>query len=258
VTLFRQQRRDFGPGEDLNSPGSDDPTEHLNAIRPASWDGTTLTFSGASGAGLPPGGAFRRPGEIDASGWDHPDELYADAEAAGLRQAIETTALAERGPGPGAGPARLRALPPPAAPVPAAPPAPVGQHDDDRIARGMARGWAHLFVLRCEFPAADVATPIPCGSAHRDEGARSFRGLRASAQAAGWHLDALGRWACPLCCQDSPGYRTLYPLTVWDPDAAEARLARDPDGEFWARAAAEHDLFRSVRDARARHAGGPR
>ena len=139
--------------------------------------------------------------------------------------------------------------------------APAGQHDDDKIARDMAHGWPHLFEVRCAYPAADSDTPIPCGAVHRDAAARSFRGLRQSAQAAGWHLDALGRWACPDCCQESPGYRTLYPVILWDPGRARGRAGfGDVGAEFWHRARAEHDLFRDVRDAarRGRHAGGPR
>ena len=284
MTLPRSRRHRSADGRrpvlDGDFPDGDrDITETLQAVRPASWDGTTITFGGASAVGLPP------------------HQVYQDAgTAAALRQAIELTAMAERGPGPtpakldgctctppsasgahkppcpwsmqqaGAPPARLRALPPP------------GQHDDDKIARDMARGWPHLFEVRCAYPAAASDTPIPCGAVHRDGTALSFRALRTSAWAAGWHLDALGRWACPGCCQESPGYRTPYPVTVWAEDAAARR------GEMWdvhvvyggepvltplgqvltvaaehvLTARAEHDLFRAVRAARARHAGSPR
>jgi hypothetical protein len=241
VTSSRFRRRSQAgrePAFDGDFGGSDDATEHLHAIRPATWDGTTITFGGASGAGLPPG------------------QVYTGADpAARVRQAIEMTALAERGP----------AVTPPAIPraLPLA---------DDKIARSMTPGWAHLFEVRCAYPATAHATPIPCDSTHRDDTARSFRALRQSAQAAGWHLDTFGRWACPACCQDSPEYRTLYPLIIWEPDAAEAAQAAaqalqnglDParalHAEFWFRAVGEHDLFRSVRDAarRGRHEGGAR
>ena len=228
-------------------PGDESITEILERVRPADYDGTTYRFTGASGAGLPPDEVYDT--SYDAGGWE-PDP------AAGLRQAIELTAMAERGPA--TPPTRLRALPPAPAPAPAAQPAPAVLHDDDKIARHLAHGWPHLFEVRCAYPAASHDTPIPCGSVHRDGTALSFRGLRASAWAAGWHLDALGRLACPRCCQDSPEYRTLYPVTVWDPDARDARLARDPDAERDARAAAEHDLFRDVRDTarHGRHATG--
>jgi hypothetical protein len=223
---FRQHRSPGGraPVFDGDFPGGDrDITEVLDR---ADWDGTTITFGGASGIGLGPYEPYPDP----------------DPDVPQLRRAIETTALAERGTGPRA---LLRALPPAA-----------GLYD--AIARDMAHGWPHLFEVRCQFPAAASDTPIPCDSVHRDPAALSFRGLRASAFAAGWHLDALGRMACPHCCQDSPAYRTLYPVITWDPDAAEAEQAGDWRAGSAYRAAAEHDLFRSVRDARARHAGGPR
>ncbi len=270
--------------------GADDPTEDitevLNAIRPAAWDGTTLTFGGASDAGLGPASVYGAP--------------VAD-EVSGVRQAIEQTGLAERrraasGPQP-----RLRAVPPvqePARPggctctPPSAsgahkPPcpwsmqqqAPAAQHDG-AIALELAEGWPHLFEVRCQFPAAASATPIPCGTVHRDEGALTFRDLRRSAFAAGWHLDAFGRFACPRCCQHNPAFRTLYPVAIWAEGAAGARgEMRDfhevyggdpvlaPDGQILTVAAehvlterAEHDLIRDVREhaRRGRHAGGAR
>ena len=42
--------------------GDRDITETLNAIRPASWDGTTITFGGASAVGLPPDQVYRQAG----------------------------------------------------------------------------------------------------------------------------------------------------------------------------------------------------
>jgi hypothetical protein len=201
--------------------------------RPADWDGTTIAWEGASDVGLPDGG-----GGYDATGWGAPPHPPAPAARTGPLE-------------------RLRTRTPAPEMLPAPPPAPDGPRS---IARGMARGWPHLFEVRCQFPAAASATPIPCGAVHRDEAAGSFRALRASAYAAGWHLDALGRMACPRCCQASPEYRTLYPVTVHSMLAAEAYVTGDLNGERGYRAAAEHGLFRDVLDTarRGRHAGGAR
>jgi hypothetical protein len=111
-------------------------------------------------------------------------------------------------------------------------------------AEATARGWPHLFTIRCGYPAAGHHTPIPCGAAHRDPAMGTFRRLRLSAQAAGWHLDAWGRWACPGC-QMSSDYRTLYPVAIW------AYEQTDPGTV----GAAEHDILRDVLDAarRGRH-----
>jgi hypothetical protein len=203
-------------------------------IPAAGWDPGPIPFDGASDTGQPPG------------------QVYDDAADA-LRQAIEMTALAGRDPAAGDG--------------------------HDTIARDMAHGWPHLFEIRCAYPAATSETPIPCDTKpHRDLTAPSFRDLGLSALAAGWHLDALGRWACPRCCQASSEYRTRRPVAVWAEGAAGRRgemwdvheayggpPVLTPGGQILTVAAehvltarAEHDLFRKVRDARARHAGMPR
>ena len=72
-----------------------------------------------------------------------------------------------------------------------------------------------------------------------------FEALRVSAYVSGWRLDAFARWACPAC-QQTPGYRTPYPVIQWDGDATEAYLAGDGQGERYHRDAAEHDLVRTV------------
>ena len=202
-----------------------DATEFLESIRPADWDGRTYEFTGASSAGLPDDG-INYDTSYDATGWE-PEPATAPLAA-------------------------LRARPPAPGMLPAA--------GFDTIARDMTHGWQHLFELRCAYPAARAETPIPCDSAHRDPAAGSFRALRRSAFAAGWHLDALGRLACPRCCQASPEYRTLYPLTVHDARAAEAYAAGDLRGEAAQRAGAEHDLFRDVHDTarHGRHEAGAR
>lgn len=168
--------------------------------------------------------------------------------------------------GAGAAPTRtawtIRAAEPPAARSrrgPALPP----YHDarDEVVGRDTAHGWPHLFKLTCQYPAADHATPIPCGRTYADHAARSFRELRLSAHAHGWHLDTLGRWACPRCCQDSPDYRTLYPVMLWDPAAYEADQGGDHTAGFWLRAAVYYSLDADVHDVasvKGRHAAGAR
>lgn len=82
----------------------------------------------------------------------------------------------------------------------------------------------------------------------------TFEALRVSAHVSGWRLDAFARWACPAC-QATPHYRAPYGVIQWDPDAAEAYLAGDRNGERAHRAAAELDLIRDVasRAGRGRH-----
>lgn len=99
-------------------------------------------------------------------------------------------------------------------------PAQAPETDRSPIAEWMASGWPHLFVIRCSYMAAPHATPIPCASVLRDPDAGSFRSLRRTAYAAGWHLDALGRMVCPRCVQESAEFMTLYPVTFWHADAA--------------------------------------
>ena len=161
-------------------------TEILERVRPADWDGTTIPFAGASDTGLPP------------------DQVYAEADpAAGLRQAIELTALAERGPG--AVPfARLRALPPPP-PVPAAgyaapatgPQAALGR---ERPAIGDA--------LAADPQWRDKLAPLPCGHCGASLGAGHTGGLERTrvigylnhlAWQAGWKFDTDLTWTCPAC-----------------------------------------------------------
>ena len=86
-----------------------------------------------------------------------------------------------------------------------------------------------------------------------------FEALRVSAYVMGWRLDAFARWACPAC-QGTPEYRTPYGVIQWDPDAADAYLGHDRQGEARHRAAAELDLILDVAAAVSpgpgRHAAG--
>ena len=184
--------------------------------------------------------------QIRPADWDGTTVIFAGASDAGLP-----------------GGAYPQPAPPSIAPPPDVPGTlpPAAYPDNfDPMARVMARGWPRLFEIRCAYLAAACDTPIPCAAVHRDDSAPSFRDLRRSAFTTGWHLDMHGQWACPGCCQASPEYRTLYPLTVWDAEAAEARLDGDEQDEQVHRAVAEHDLFRRVLDTarRGRHAGGAR
>jgi hypothetical protein len=283
---FRRHRNPDGRRPDFTGDGRDI-TQALQDAGPPDWDGTTMPLSALrsqprytpavtpaedyrqaiahAGAepGNPPGSGYFSGIGPGAVTW-HPGQYPPD-------------------PGPAAAPlAMLRARPHgpdmfPALPGP--PPAPVGY---EVTGRETGRGWPHLFELRCAYPAALAETPIPCDSVHRDAGALSFRALRRSAQAAGWHMDRLEQWVCPRCCQVNPEYRTLYSVTLYDIQAAEAYVSGDwlgsaadwleqddcpPDSEYgeWvaaagvevaARASAEHDLFRCARDVarRGRHA----
>jgi hypothetical protein len=228
-------------------PGDRDITEIIQDAPPPDWDGTaplaalrgqpryTPAVSPADDyrqaiaqanteAGNPPGSGYHS-GTGDATTW-HPGQYPP-----GHPKSSEPH-----------GPDMFPALREPPAP----PPAPVGY---EVTGRETGQGWPHLFELHCDYPAALAETPIPCDSVHRDGTALSFRGLRRSAQAAGWHMDRLGQWVCPRCCQANPDYRGLYPVTVYDPLAAEAYLVGDPRGENRERARAELGL----RDRTLRH-----
>ena len=115
-------------------------------------------------------------------------------------------------------------LPPPPADVLGVPAQLPAIHLDPRtpISDDIARGWRYMYAIRCSYHAAPCATPIPCGTTHRDGGAMTFRALRVSAKEAGWHLDTLGRWVCPDC-QMNPEYGTLYPVAVRTPQAPTDR-----------------------------------
>lgn len=167
------------------SGARDDITEIMHELRTGECGGLTVPFAGASDAGVMPGAAT---------------EPFPAPEPRPRGQ--------------------LRAVPPPDRDVPGF--QEMRLHaDGDRVpvAEQAARGWAHLFTIRCGYPAASHDTPIPCGAEHRDPDVGTFRRLRLSAQAAGWHLDAYGRWACPAC-QMTSEYRTLYPVTFWHQDWA--------------------------------------
>ncbi|HEX5567029.1 MAG TPA: hypothetical protein VFY14_08930 [Streptomyces sp.] len=200
------------PGDDRTA------TEVLGPYRGTVHDGAGFQWQGASDVGLPP----VSPAE---------DYRRAIAQANAEAAAAPFDRLRVHGPQPDMFPA-LREPPP----VPAAP---VGY---EVTGRETAQGWSHLGELRCDYPAALAETPIPCDGVWRDHAATTFRGLRMSAQAAGWHMDRLGQWACPRCCQASPEYRTLYAVTVYDPLAAEAYVVGDLRGENRERARAELDL----------------
>lgn len=207
-------------------PGhAQDITEELARIRTATWDGTTIDFSngGASSTGLPPGAVYAAP------------------------VAEDTQPIPPLTPQP---------RPRPRDPLTGDLPLQDINPRHDTIGRDTARGWPHLTEIRCAYPAAASATPIPCDSKYTAD-APSFRDQRRAAYAAGWHLDDLGRMVCPRCARRNPGYRSLYPLTLWDPDAFTAAQAGDQDTENWFRAAAELGLLLDVRAvARAKHRAG--
>ena len=65
-----------------------------------------------------------------------------------------------------------------------------------------------------------------CTGRHVDPAALGEADARARAISAGWHVDALGRLACPRCQHTSPGFRTSRPVTLWDRNTALASAAR--------------------------------
>ncbi len=59
-----------------------------------------------------------------------------------------------------------------------------------------------------------------CISRHTHPAALGEADIRARAIGSGWCVNALGRLACPRCLQTAPGFRSLRPVALWDPDAA--------------------------------------
>jgi len=224
----RPHRRQDGrtPAFPGDFPDDDrDMTQILGPHRGTVYDGARFEWGGASSIGLPDS--------------DTPPASPADDYRQAIAQANTEAEILARARARRPAPDMFPALPPGPPPVTVRhdpPAAPVGY---EIIGRETAKGWPRLGELRCDYPAALAETPIPCDSVHRDGTALSFRDLRRSAQAAGWHMDRLGQWACPRCCQASPEYRGLYPVTVYDPLAAEAHLTGDPRGENRERARAE-------------------
>jgi hypothetical protein len=128
-----------------------------------------------------------------------------------------------------------------------------GPADPAPVAGEVARGWARIFTVTCEYPAAPGAATIPCDQEHRDDHAGTYPGLYRSAWDAGWRMDKLGLWACPGHAQDSGQYQALYPVQHWHPAAPAAREAGDYETEFRLRVAAENALLRDVHARAAKH-----
>ena len=84
----------------------------------------------------------------------------------------------------------------------------------------VANLWPGLPGVRCTRDAAPHPTPIPCGAVFHDPSARTFPALYRSAYAAGWRVDALGRWHCHPCTQTSGQFWAAWPARVWDAGAA--------------------------------------
>ncbi len=238
----RPHRRQDGrtPAFPGDFPDDDrDMTQVLGPHRGTVYDGARFEWGGASSIGLPdsdtppasPAGDYRQAiAQANAEAGNPPGSGYhsgiGDATTWHPGQYPPRHPKSSEPHGPDMFPA-LPPGPPPVTVRHDPPAAPVGY---EIIGRETAKGWPRLGELRCDYPAALAETPIPCDSVHRDGTALSFRDLRLSAQTAGWHMDRLGQWACPRCCQASPEYRGLYPVTVYDPLAAEAHVARDQRG----------------------------
>ena len=122
-------------------------------------------------------------------------------------------------------------------------------HPGDRapIAEETARGWHHMFTVRCDYPAGTSGDQaIPCDQTHRDDQAGSYPALYRSAWAAGWRMDKLRKWACPGHARFSGDYQALYPITHWHPDAAYHDQAGDAEGAHRLRVIAENTMTRDV------------
>lgn len=117
------------------------------------------------------------------------------------------------------------------------------------IAEDTARGWAHMFTVRCEYPAGTSGDQaIPCDREYRDDQAGSYPALYRSAWDNGWRYDKLRRWACPDHAKFSGDYQALYPVTHWHPDAAYHDQCGDEAGAHRLRVIAENTMTRDVLD----------
>ena len=119
--------------------------------------------------------------------------------------------------------------------------------DPAPVAETVARGFTHLFTVRCEYPNTPGELAIPCDGEYRDGQAGTYAALYRAAWDAGWRYDKLRHWACPRHAKLSGLYQALWPVTFWDPDAIESHMRRDPDGERDAIGAAELDVIGRTR-----------
>jgi hypothetical protein len=219
VTLHSFRRRPR-PVPDGDFPGDEAVTETIGRI--PDWDGTTITFGGASGTGQP-GGAYPHghfTGIGDKTAW-HPAPGYEE------RRGIT--------PAPGR---------PETVPVP--PPGPPRRPADCAIFTILADGFGLLCGMDLWRRHAD-----PEATHYRNQ----FDALRVSALRAGWLPDVYGRWCCPRCVAD-PAWAAPALPDHYHPGVGHARTAADPavSREFWeARVATGH--HRDAADAFA--AGDP-
>lgn len=107
------------------------------------------------------------------------------------------------------------------------------------IADYTAGGWSQVFTIACQYPAALVATPIPCGAVFRDETAETFTALYRAAVRAGWRPDDIGRWACAECVRGNPAYRSPRHVSLWTGRALEAQQATADGWAQWVTASDE-------------------
>ena len=241
MKLFRRKTRpEFR--DDFPDTG-ESVTDILDRVRPADYDGTTVIFEGASGAGLPDTAPLAHhlaalPGYKDA---DIPEPAARYQPAPAALPALHDTPPRDTGPFqrlPRI--ARVAQRPRPQRPA------------DEAIFAWSALIGQHIMLCG--------VCPPGRRSRHADPTAAAmpfaFEALRVSAHAAGWRLDAFGRWACPAC-QDTPAYWSPRPVTHFHPEVGRRRHAGQdvpPHAEATAIAIVEHGLLRDVTRAAAKHA----
>jgi hypothetical protein len=211
-----------------------DAAEFLDSVRPADWDGTTITFTGASGTGLP--GTMQASEEAETGilylnpGGPRTEPITRYLPAPGMLPALPA------GDGTPAEPAD-RFGRPPRTPRPADAAMYVRTKDGPGLECGLDRWRRH----------ADPAV---------QDAPYMFDALRESARAAGWRPDAVGRWICPRC-QHSPLYWPLRAPRHSTPRVRQAKIGGQyvsPAVEFDFEVITEQASLERLRASRARTA----
>jgi hypothetical protein len=87
----------------------------------------------------------------------------------------------------------------------------------EQAVRAVIGDELHVPIVWCEMGS--------CISHHTDPAALGEADIRIRALRAGWRLDRLGRLTCVDCLQSSSGFRTAYPVMLWDREVAATTVS---------------------------------
>jgi len=87
----------------------------------------------------------------------------------------------------------------------------------EQTVRAVIGDELHVPIVWCEMGS--------CISHHTDPAALGEADIRSRALRAGWRLDRFGRLACVDCLQSNSGFRTAYPVALWDREVAATAVS---------------------------------